>query len=485
MVNSGFDVCQQDCHGNNVVHSLITQIFYNTELEEQIVKNFLQFVDLLSRDQFLHLLHAENTFSLRPLEFAAQQGACRMVMAIMDIPGIYLHRVEKYGVIQYKWYDVSDYEGIAAMRRDKSPIFLLTYADKQVIASAGFKDMHSKSQLQTWYDLKFKLNLPFIVGLFLIRLIYVMCYFVYDIDISFYENLPSNYSLPCEPNFAPSLTLQTKWVLYVYLITHSAVVILTDVCELVKFQFEGKWFWFYNIKGRKTVVVNDWFYRLVSFLFTLLNLISVVFDLVGFITDGGWYVTLTFFDISRLISPVLATWSLLYFVQLLPSIGHFVITIQAILGDFAHFGVVFLLFIIPFMHTFQTIINTNSAVGCIDDFDSLFRVFYTLFTVMLNMVDLTSYNNNNLNILLASHIVFTFVVSIMMINFFIALLSTSVSRIFQYHNAALCHQRSAVSFLMEERALWLLRCVYKKLVKYYFMEENDKVLLLHVQSLLK
>ena len=155
--------------------------FYNPQLEEKIAKNCVNFVNLVTKDQVRSLLHAENMFSLRPLEFAAQQGACRMVMAIMDIPGIYLHRAEKCGVIQYKWYDVSDYEGIEAMRRNKSPIFLLTYADKCITRSAGYKDMHAKSQIQTWCSLRFNLNLPFIIGLFLVRLLCVICYFVYDI----------------------------------------------------------------------------------------------------------------------------------------------------------------------------------------------------------------------------------------------------------------------------------------------------------------
>ena len=101
-----------------------------------------------------------------------------MGMAIMDIPGIYLHRVEKYRAIQYKWYGVSDYEGGKEMRPTKSPIFLLTYAGTQAIDSTGYKDMHSKSQIQTWYSSKLKLNLPFIFGFFLLKLLYVVCYIV-------------------------------------------------------------------------------------------------------------------------------------------------------------------------------------------------------------------------------------------------------------------------------------------------------------------
>ena len=376
MVDSGFDICQQDCHGNNVIHSLITQIFYNPELEDKMVKNFQHFVSLLTKDQLHSLLHAENMFLLRPLEFAAQQGACRMVMAIMDIPGIYLHRVEKYGVIQYRWYDVSDYEGCEAMRQNKSPIFLLTYADTRAIDSTGYKDMHSTSQIQTWYDLKFKLNLPFIFVFFLLKLFYVTCYIVYDMDISFYEHLIiRNNSVPCEANFAFSLGPQVKWVLYTYLILHSTGIILSGVCHVVNHRMKSQWFWFYNIGGKKHVVTNDWFYQVINLFLAMFVMVAVTLDFVEFVSIDSWMknnVAISFLDTTRVITPVLAIWSLMYFVQLLPSIGHFVITIQAILGDLVHFSVVFILFLIPFMHTFQTIINTNSTVGCTDDFDSLF-----------------------------------------------------------------------------------------------------------------
>ena len=95
---------------------------------------------------------------------------------------------------------------------------------------------------------------------------------------------------------------------------------------------------------------------------------AVTLDFVEFASTDSWMksnVAIFFLDTTCVISPVLAIWSLMYFVQLLPSIGHF-ITIQAILVESVPFSVVFILFLIPFMHTFQIIINTNSKIGCIN-----------------------------------------------------------------------------------------------------------------------
>ena len=94
---------------------------------------------------------------------------------------------------------------------------------------------------------------------------------------------------------------------------------------------------------------------------------AVTLDFVEFASTDSWMKSnVAIFNTTRVIAPVLAIWLLMYFVQLLPSIGHFIITIQAILVESAPFSVVFILFLIPFKHTFQIIINTNSKIGCIN-----------------------------------------------------------------------------------------------------------------------
>ena len=179
--------------------------------------------------------------------------------------------------------------------------------------------------------------------------------------------------------------------------------------------------------------------------------------------------------------PIMAIWNILQVIQLLPSIGPFVITIYNILGDVLNFSVIYLIMMIPFLHSFQTVINSNTNVGCIKSFDSLFRVLYSLFLTMLNMIDYTTYDIRSLEVLLVAHITYTFVVSIMMINFFIALLADTVNKTTEYKETVLAIQRHSVAVMMEKRCQWLFKSLYLKLKKKYFEYEDGKFFLVQVK----
>ena len=109
----------------------------------------------------------------------------------------------------------------------------------------------------------------------------------------------------------------------------------------------------------------------------------------------------------------------------------------------------------------------------------MFDVGYSLFTTMLNMVDFRSIDMRNVKILLFGHVVFTFLISIMMINFFIALLSNTVSLVDSHMKSAIVRQRITVSFLIESRLAWLCSGLYRRLNP--LKVEDGRVLLVDVK----
>ena len=72
---------------------------------------------------------------------------------------------------------------------------------------------------------------------------------------------------------------------------------------------------------------------------------------------------------------------------------------------------------------------------------------------------------------------FTFLVSIMMINFFIALMSNSVNTVSQYREPAMLAQKRSVAFTLERRCYWLMKSVFKRIAKRYLQFESDRILL--------
>jgi hypothetical protein len=203
LLKEGVDVLQQDCFGNNVIHSLVMQVFYHPQLEETLVDNFQRFMKLLSPEQVKTLLLSENMYKVSPVEFAAQHGTCRMVIAIMNVPGVHLYKVQQFGTIVYKWYDVTEYE--SAERYGKSPLIFLLFADKKIIRTSAFQQLHSKSLFTKWFDAKFKTNIPYIIVWFIVRLCYITCYFVYDMDIGWYGNQIQANTTRCIPDYGIDL----------------------------------------------------------------------------------------------------------------------------------------------------------------------------------------------------------------------------------------------------------------------------------------
>ena len=276
------DPCEQDCHGNNVVHNMIMQIFYNPELEDTILESFAYLVTLLSEDQIRRILMAENTFSLRPVQFAAQHGSCRMVIAIMDIPGVYFYREERHGLTTYQWYDVTDYEA-SAERFAKSPLLLLTFIDMKTIShnieTNGFNELYTKSLMAKWLDAKFKTNIPFILMLLVFRVMYIACYIALDMDTSFYDKeddfVPDNSTNHCRPSFAPVMSFSTKTALRSILFICPVCVIVIDIIEISVNKFKGYWHLNNAVEGKKHWVVQAIFYKYANLIFSIFVLIYV------------------------------------------------------------------------------------------------------------------------------------------------------------------------------------------------------------------
>ena len=482
LIKFGADPCQQDCDRNTVVHSIICQAYYHPQHESRFVVNIQHFLALLTDKQLKSLFKMENYFGLRPVEFAAQLGLCELLQAFMDIPGVYLYRVENYGMTQYRYYDVTDYESTSGRPSTKSPLTLLTFTDEPNLHKNTYQQLHSNSSLfAKWYEAKFLTNIPMISIVAALQVLYIACYLVYDMDTSFYGKQfdPDNSTKHCRPKFAPVMSSSVIEALQIIMMIFSSISVLMVVYEIIKNFSSSYWPLYNTIDGRKKLKLHHTVYRWSSLLFSITVIINIALQVT--VGKEAYH----FYELSRVICPILAIWQILAVLQLLPRIGHFVITVQAILEDVMHFMIIYSLFIIPFLHSFQTIINTNTNTGCYEEFTTVFGVLYSVFLTTLNMVDFTSYDIRNQELLYVSHISFTFVVSILMANFFIAILSSSVNRISKNKHVALNNQRSYIAFLMESWYGRVFKGFYLNLKRKHFKFEKDKILIVTVRTLYK
>ena len=82
----------------------------------------------------------------------------------------------------------------------------------------------------------------------------------------------------------------------------------------------------------------------------------------------------------------LSAWSILYFVQLLPSVGHFVNIVQRMQVILVNFIVVYTILLFPFPHVFLVLLKEEDHCE-LEGFETLSAGFYSVFKVMVNMLD--------------------------------------------------------------------------------------------------
>ena len=190
-------------------------------------------------------------------------------------------------------------------------------------------------------------------------------------------------------------------------------------------------------------------------------------------------------DYSRVITPFLACWSCFYFFQLLPLIGFFITSIYSMMKNLVILVVIYVLMILPFISSFYNLVNGNSVGGCIPGFQNIGKTIYSLFEIMLNMINLTTFQVYNSSLLYLTHIMYTFLVSIMLINFFVAVMIDSVSAVSQAYPVTECLQKVSMAFSVENHWRKLLWRYYNMATKKCFVCENGRVLLTQVTSAMK
>ena len=82
-----------------------------------------------------------------------------------------------------------------------------------------------------------------------------------------------------------------------------------------------------------------------------------------------------------------SVWSVLYFVQLLPVIGQFVIATERMVRSMVNFSAIILIFILPFAFTFPKFVYKDVNGTCPEEYNSVISSFYTSFTVIFNLND--------------------------------------------------------------------------------------------------
>ena len=488
LIYSGVDVCTQDVDGCNILHALTGTAVYFPDQEQAMVDVYASLCMKLDHQNLLALHLTEETCGMRPLEFAAKQGTYRLMMAYFDTPGVYLARSEVSHSYRYKYYDVTDYESMDFDRDNRSPLVHLMLMERSKIEDPFTLTLFQPDSLiHEWVCKVAKVSRWPIFLWFIIRMSFFTMFFLYDSDEFWLrqagriseddavslrsENITNSSAVEYCSKFNPLKTTSALTAMSIYLGTYWLGALLLDLFD-ISYCFRYKKYFFSftkTLRGKKKTVDRSLWYR-------MMNILSVNFVIWSTSTHfmlGNSNDSMS--DAIRVMATVCAIWSPLYFVQLIPGIGYFVITIQRMMEDMYNFLIVFAVIILPFSQMLLVFVNTNSLQGCVDEFSSFSRAMYSVILVMQNMLDLSQFNMKKQSILLVVHVTLIFLLPIVLVNFLIATMSSSVSAMVGIQPILSDIQFLQVAMTIQGRLHFMCKPFNKWMIKRYYVTEGDRV----------
>ena len=509
MLANNSDVQQKDLYGNNIVHSLIMAAYLEPSIEGDMDATYMYLKEVLGFDQLKMILDEGNDNGFKPLEYAAHLEVFVIMQSIFKTEGIYLFKEEETSsMYTMEWYIVTDY-----VKPDKnnrywfSPLYPLMMLDKKKLTDETTNKLFASPVIQNWVQIKIWANIPILIVWCLIRILFVTSFMLMDHSGTVSEiigkaiernviyladgtfnstkvsqtnttDMLGNQSFTSKPKECIALNVlsissKTSLGFLIYLTTHCLIVIVLDVTEICTVSEHSKHM--KTPRGSKDPMVTHLFYRIIQFLqavITLTYLLSKFLAPFRIIYFPPTVDNLMYISISMTLM-----WSFLFFLQLMPWIGHFIVAIVSMLMTLLKFLLIFCIFSVPFIGSFEHLMNAGKTEGnCPKEFSNFGYSFYTVFTMMLNMIEFHDFYPSDPTSVFILHTVYVFMTAILLVNFLIALFSMTFLHISDHKQIVQTVQRLSVCALIEGRMQrWLRPTLYHWLSHRTFPTISDGV----------
>ena len=487
LLRNGVDARQYDENMNNVVHSLIYIAFLNPDLEEQLTNTYLYLKKAVSVERMQDLLMSENSYSFRPLELAAQLGTFKLFPAIFETEGVYLTRREAHGVYTIEWFDITVYESVGNnSRRNRSPLLSLMLLNRQKLTQPSTDKLFRSNIIQAWVATKIRSNYIFLLIWFMMRMVFLMSFVVFDLSGSWLQSSKlfegmgkGNFTQPKACPGTDMFISMPQWAIDgigIYLLVQSLISVSFYIVWIVAYIYQRfKIHMYITPTGYKRLLISRDFYIFCQFLLYTGILFTITVIMVKRFTTFEFPQTMvSFIYIETWVGLV---WSVMFFAQMLPWIGHFVIAVQRMVTDLLKFLLVYSIFMAAFSIAFARLISPGKDGKCPVEYATYDVTVYTTIITMLNMVDYRKFMVNDALGMRTLHVVYTFMVAVMLLNFLIALFSNSVSYVYNNRRVIETVQRLSVIFMLEDFLIRLCPRLKTFAIRHYFSWEDERIYL--------
>ena len=464
LYDTGIDVHQVDSLGNNVIHTLIIYTNKQKGSAELHLKTYRYIASLVSRNEMSLLLQSENRDGLRPVELASHFQTFILLKAIFDNRDSYLTKSIVCGLSVVEYFDVSDYESIEQHRPlANSPLFLIILSHANELNDTSVAETFSSGIIGNWLRCKQRIFSPIIAMWAIFRLAVIVLVMLVELPVA------ADKMASCTIQLHPSLT--TRLISNTSLSSIAALCLTYDIYDIITFRkFLPAWRRTYPLPYGEAVA-HYAFYRIFQIVY---NICLLFYGISKIISDSGYHILPTFVHESLFLVIIFGSvWSMLYFVRLSSTFGNYVIAMERMLVYLAKFSVIICVFFIPFASVFPRFIQPVNGT-CPAEFDSVTAAFYTTFTVILNMVNFHSFNTPSPEGLWLVHVCFVSIVSILLLNFLIAVFSDAYREVAFNAAITLNVQWLLITSIVEHRIPNVLRRLLVIRKKKYFHYYNGR-----------
>ena len=187
------------------------------------------------------------------------------------------------------------------------------------------------------------------------------------------------------------------------------------------------------------------------------------------------------YDTSRILgviytlSAIFNVWNILYFLEMLPWFSILALSIQRMFGKMLRFLTVFFLLFFSFEYTFFRLYNDRGV--CAEGFAGWLDSFYSTFLIMVNMVNVSEVVGGIDIILVLIHVMYVFVVAILLLNFLIALMSDAMTKVMNQADILVQMAQLSAAVLVEARIGRLFHNLSSRRQRQYFKSDNNRLYL--------
>ena len=414
LIKRGINICQTDDIGNNVVHSLVIFASLHQSVEEREVEVYQYLKSKLPSYEMESLILAENTDGLRPVELAGLYQTLRMVEAIYNTQGHYLYKSQTCGMMSIMHYHIDEYEGILPTRTvHKSPMKFLVHLGGKKLDDDYTKHFFTKGLFADWMKCRRKSFAWVIVVWLLIRL-FVICMAFLAAALT---SPAATASITC--GYDPGLSDEGRMVCTLLLLVFAVMGLVLDVWDAVNIAVNLPAAHKRYMAKQGTMIARFSNYRIAQALFNTSIVVLCINKICGHYMDSSMPPYCT--EVFIVTFTICTIWSLLYFGQLLGSLGNYITATQLMINSLLYFGALIMLFVFPFTFTFGHLAVPGENSTCPDEFSSVASALYSAFEISQGMQDIRAYASPSKEGLWLAHVAYVILVVILLLNFLISI----------------------------------------------------------------